>query len=207
MARETKKAREEREAREKAEAAQAAGETPDDGDGSGVVTDLRRRQAERDAAKGDAAATDDAPAASGGDALDPERGESIAERAANGDGGKQDEEDDGQFAFEVPTPDGSRKITLGTFIPRGTPIEYRIVMKGKSQKGVGGLLDPTDSNLLLVVPCVVESAKPTFTRDGNGKIEKCVIYVEVTPRLFVEARTEQARLLMHGEPPSAAAGG
>lgn len=194
MARETKKQREEREAAEAA-AAQGA-DAPDDGDGSGVVTDLRRRQAERNA-QAEAAGSD--PTAGDAD-------QSIAERAANGEA-EQDEEDDGQFAFEVPTPSGGRKITLGTFVPRGTPTEYRIKMKGLSQKGVGGLLDPTATSILLLADCVVESAKPTFTRDSDGKIEKCVIYVEVAPRLFVDARTEHASAMLHGEPPSAAAGG
>lgn len=201
MARETKKQREEREEREKAEAASAGGDdVQDDGDGSGVVADLRERQARREAEKGEDDAASD-PTAGG------EKDQSIAERAANGEGNGQEEEDDGQFAFEVPTPSGGRKITLGTFVPRGTPTEYRIKMTGLSQKGVGGLLDPTATSILLLADCVVESAKPTFTRDSNGKIEKCVIYVEVKPRLFVDAHTEHAQAMLHGEPPSAAAGG
>jgi hypothetical protein len=153
--------------------------------------DLARKRAEREQ-KSDPTAPDG-------------NGSSIEERAENGDA--SEEEDDGQFTFEVPTPSGGRKITLGTFVPRGTPTEYRVKMKGLSQKGVGGLLDPTETSILLLADCVVEAATPRFTRDAHGKIEKCIITIEVTPRLFVDARTEQAGVMLHGEPATSAAGG
>ena len=121
--------------------------------------------------------------------------QSLKDLEANGATG---EEDDGQFVFEI--PESGKKITLGTMIPRGTPTEVRYKMSGKSIPNVsGGMIDPSDTTGLLLVPFTVEDVDTKFTRDGAGNIEKATIYIVIAPKHVVNARSEAGRTLLLGE--------
>jgi hypothetical protein len=126
--------------------------------------------------------------------------EAARQRAAEEEAERQreQEEADGQFALEIPTT--GRKITLGTMVPRGTPVELKYKMSGKSIPNVrGGLPDPADLTGLLLVTFLVEDVDTKFTRDGTGKIEKATIYVTIGPKHVVNARSEAGEVLLRGE--------
>lgn len=127
-----------------------------------------------------------------------------AEAAAAADAEAAQEEDDGQFAFEVPSS-GGKRITLGTAIPRGVPIEHRVVMTSKSiANPKGGLLDPSDTDGLLLVPYLVESHRPTYLRDGDGEIKKVIVYTTIKPKHVVNAQSEAGETLLGIATPLAA---
>lgn len=141
------------------------------------------------------------------DAARGKRGRSIEERAEAGEGDLPDlgteEEGDGQFAF-VSEGDGKR-ITFGTFIPKGVPVEYKITMGSKSNVLRGKPLDPQD-DVYMLVRGVIADGNVRFTRDENEKIVKATIYMVIAPRSVINAHTEQAQVMLHGEPAGAAAG-
>lgn len=138
-----------------------------------------------------------------GDPLgDDSNGKSVEERAAEGE---TEEEPDGQFAF-VSEDEQGRRLTFGTFIPRNTPIEYRITMGSKSNVLRGKLLDPTEDVMMLVRGKVSEG-NVKFTRDEHENIQKATIYLVIAPKTVINAKTEQAAVMLHGEPPTSAAGG
>lgn len=123
--------------------------------------------------------------------LEREREKLAAEQAAS-------EEADGQFALEIPTT--GKKITLGTMVPRGTPVEVKYKMSGKSIPNVrGGMPDPADTTGLLLVSFIVEDFDTKFTRDADGKIEKATVYVVLGPKHVVNARSEAGEVLLRGE--------
>lgn len=108
------------------------------------------------------------------------------------------EEEDGQFALEI--PDTGRKITLGTLIPRGVPIEHKYKTKGKPIPNVkGGLMDPSDTSGLLLATRVVEKVVVSFTRDADLNIEKAIVETHLGLRTVVNAHSEAGGLLMSGD--------
>ena len=109
---------------------------------------------------------------------------------------KVGEEEDGQFVIDA--GDGKR-ITLGSMIPRGTPIEYRVVMGSKSIGAKGGLIDPNDTNIMLLVRGVVGDVDVTFKRNEDESIEKAIVYVTIKPKTVYNAKTEAARVMLGGE--------
>lgn len=140
------------------------------------------------------------------------KGSNIEDRAAaqngNGEGGappgtKTEEDDDGQFAF-VSEDEAGRRLTFGTFIPKNVPIEYRITMGSKSNVLRGKLLDPT-TDVMMLVRGKVSEGNVKFTRDEDENITKAIIYLVIAPKTVVNARTEQAQVMLHGEPPVPAA--
>jgi len=159
------------------------------GNGDGNVVNLPNNQAEREAA---GEFDPDGKPASEGD------GQSLEDIEKNGG---VDEEDDGQFAFVV--EEQGRRITLGTLINRGTPVEYRVTMGSKSVGARGGLIDPNDANILLVVRGVISNVDTKFTRDDDGRITKATIYMNIAPKVVLPAASEAAKVLLHGEPVAA----
>lgn len=186
----------------------AKGKTPDDDPaGPEAAAAAERAAAESEEFGTGGAATDGEPNGNGSTVSLEEhrrRGRSAADTPASE--AETQEEDDGQFAFEVPEV-GGKKVTLGTMIPRGTPVKYAYKMSGKSVPNVkGGLIDPSDQNGLLLVSYVVEDVDVKFTRDSDRKITGVTVYVVLAPRDVVNARTEAGRVMLLGEPGEAAGG-
>lgn len=155
----------------------------------------KKPAAKKPAAGGSAASRGDLAAEQA--RLDAEDGKDV------GDGGTTEGED-GQFEFVV--PDTGKTITLGTMIPRGVPTKLKYKMDGKSIGNVkGGLLDPSDSNGLLLVSYVVADVNTKFKRDSDFKIEAATIYVVLAPKEVVPAHSEAGRVLLTGGADLAAA--
>lgn len=111
-----------------------------------------------------------------------------------------DEEGDGQFAFEVPAGPNGKELKWQDLVPKGIPVEHRVAMAGKSIPNPrGGLLDPKDLNGLLLVTYVLDHYKPQYVRDGDGAIEKVVIYAVIKPKHVVNARSDAGEVLLRGE--------
>lgn len=138
---------------------------------------------------------DDPPAAGDGEPGD----QSLEElERARAEVAAEAQEADGQFALEI--PELGKEITLGTMIPRGTPIELKYKMDGKSIPNVrGGLMDPSDTAGLLLVSFTVGNVDTKFTRDADGKIEKASIYITIVPKHVVNAHSEAGDVLLRGD--------
>lgn len=129
-------------------------------------------------------------------------GGSVRDRAEEGEG-EPDEESDGQFAFV--TEEAGKKVSIGTIIARGTPVEYRITMAGKSNVLKGALMDPADTMILMLVRGAISKYEVSYTRDDDEKITKVTVFVHIAPKHVLHARSEAARVLLEGEPAEAAA--
>lgn len=95
------------------------------------------------------------------------------------------EADDGQlFVWEQ-----GRKVTLGTLIARGVPVEHAFVFGGKRVKGSGGLMSFDESPLMIV------SSKPGAVRvvpkrDDDDKVIKVTVESHVDTRVVHPADSE-----------------
>lgn len=133
------------------------------------------------------------------DPLGDGNGKDVEQRAAEAEG-KAEEEDDGQFAFVV--EEHGRRMTLNQLIARGTSVEYRLDLRGKSipLTGGGGLLPPNEDVYLLVRGRPGE-VKVSYTRDGDENITKATVFTSVPPKVVLNANTEAAQVMLRGEPP------
>ena len=122
------------------------------------------------------------------------------------DGGEvpagQEEEHDGQQAWDV-DPSGKR-MSLGSLIPRGKPVEYKTKVDGKSVVLRGGINDPNIEQVA-VSALYTSKIEVAYTRDDRGQITKTIVTEHKTPRAINPASSEAGQLLLHGEPPAAAA--
>lgn len=104
-----------------------------------------------------------------------------------------DTADDGQmFIWEQ-----GRKVTLGTLIARGTPIEHAIVFGGKRVKGAGALM-AFDEDVTAITRWKVAKTSIVPTRDDEERVTKVVIETHVAVRMApvsvdVEAGVEMMR--------------
>lgn len=127
-----------------------------------------------------------------GAGADDQGGQSVEDIEANGG---VDDDDEPQLPFDIPEP--SRKINLGTLIPKNTPTKVKYKMSGKSIPAAqGGVMDPDETTGLLLVSYVVEDVDVAFTRDSARKITEATVYVTISPREVVNARSEAGRVLM-----------
>lgn len=123
-------------------------------------------------------------------------GGSIAERAAaeqaqldaeDGKGEKIAEADDGQFFVW----EQGRKVTLGTLIARGIPVEHAFVFGGKRLKGRGGLMG-FDEDVLVVCRGKVGKTSLVPTRDDDEKVTKVTVETHIGARVVVPADSDEA---------------
>lgn len=113
----------------------------------------------------------------------------------------QEEEHDGQQAWDV-DPSGKR-MSLGSLIPRGKPVEYKTKVDGKSVVLRGGINDPSIEQVA-VSALYTSKIEVAYTRDDRGQITKTIVTEHKTPRAINPASSEAGQLLLHGEPPAAA---
>lgn len=118
-------------------------------------------------------------------------GESIEDRA----GEEPEEESDGQFTFVV--EENGKQVAFRDLIKRGTPIEYRYQLSGKSIANVrGGLIDPYAASHMMVADCVLDSVKDQYIRTGDGTVDKVILYVTLKPRAVQQAFSEAGQVML-----------
>lgn len=106
-------------------------------------------------------------------------GETLEERAANGNGGPATTtEADGQEAFVW---EHGRKVTWGTLIKRNTPIEYRVKFGGISVKGKGEPVPLEAKDMMLVGRYLSGGLNFVPSHDDEGNVDKVTIYATVKP--------------------------
>jgi hypothetical protein len=127
--------------------------------------------------------------------MDADDGLSIEERAEKAEAQKLDEEKDGQFAFLV--EEKGKTIAFKDLVKRGTEVEVRYKLTGQSIPNVkGGLMDPFATGHLLAMDAVVDSAPPSYIRDGEGRVEKIVVTMILKPRVVQQAFSEAGIVLI-----------
>lgn len=126
------------------------------------------------------------------------RGRTAAQLATDGSEqpAGQEEEHDGQQAWDV-DPTG-RKMTLGSLIPRNTPVEYKTKVDGKSVALRGGINDPTVEQIA-VSALVTSKFEISYTRDDRGQIVKCIVTEHKTPKAINPAKSEAGQMLLAGD--------
>jgi hypothetical protein len=118
---------------------------------------------------------EEAAAAMGG-----KRGQAIDDQEPVG------EEDDGQlFVWEQ-----GRKVTLGTLISRGIPVEHAFVFGGKRLKGAGALVG-FDDDVLVITRGRVGKTSIVPTRDDDEKVTKVVVETHIAAKVIAPADSEQ----------------
>jgi hypothetical protein len=132
-----------------------------DGEGASEDELARRRAAAKKAAAKKPAAGSSASRA----ALEEEQRRLDAEDE-KGEEPETGEDDDGQmFVWEK-----GRRVTLGTLIGRGTPVEHAFVFGGRRSKGRGGLMGFGEKPLMIVRGGVGPvRIVPTYDADENVK--------------------------------------
>jgi hypothetical protein len=105
------------------------------------------------------------------------------------------EEDDGQTVFEVYAGRAQpEQPSMGALLKRGTPVELRVKMSGKSIPGAkGGLIDPYATSIPLIADCVIDDHDTQYIRDEAGRVEGAILYMTLKPRRVADLRTEQGR--------------
>lgn len=106
--------------------------------------------------------------------------------------------------FEVPSAKGKTfdlKDILAVARRRSIPIEYSFKMSGKAIPAMSSLMDPFATSHLLLADCTVGSMRPTFIRDADRKVEKIVIYCELTPFGVADALSEQGQVWLREKLP------
>lgn len=110
-------------------------------------------------------------------------GAPLADRTDDGE-----PEDDEQDQLELFVIEDGQKVSIGQLAKRGTPIEVRYALTGKSLPNTdGGILDPFATSHLMVADCVVDHTKPQYIRDGQQRVEKVILYVSLKPRIVQQA--------------------
>lgn len=133
-----------------------------------------------------------------------EQPESIKDRAEQD--AEEGVDEDGQKTWFFVEESG-KKVSLGQLVNRSVPTEYRVTLGGKAIPHVkGGMIDPFATSIMLVADCVVGAVKPTYIRDGDQKVEKVIVYMELKPRVVQQAFSEAGQVLLaEGEKAQAAA--
>lgn len=128
----------------------------------------------------------------------PARDGNVTPLRAEGNGGngkplaereeESPENEDGQFTLEL----AGRTVKLGGLVKANTPINYHYKVTGRSIPDVSkqAVIDPYESSFLMVADCVVDSIKPAYIRDGEGKVTEVNLYVELKPRFVLNALSE-----------------
>jgi hypothetical protein len=97
------------------------------------------------------------------------------------------EEDDGQlFSYEP-----GQRVTLGSLIPRGTPVEHAFLFTGQRRKGAEELIG-FDEDVLLVVRGKVGKVAPVVTRNDDESVKSVTIETTIVPKVIVAADSAQA---------------
>lgn len=105
----------------------------------------------------------------------------------------QGEEDDGQmFVWEQ-----GRKVTLGSLVARGIPVEHAFVFGGKRLKGSGGLVSFED-DVLVVVRGKMSNTNVVATRDDDERVTKVTIETHISSKVVAPADSEHAMQLLAG---------
>jgi len=115
---------------------------------------------------------------------------SINAEQENG-GGEVGEEDDGQFFVW----EQGRKVTLGTLVSRGIPVESAFVFTGKRLKGQGGLM-ALDDDALVIVRGRVSKVAVVPTRNDEEAVTKVTIETHVAARMLVNADSDEGEALI-----------
>lgn len=88
-------------------------------------------------------------------------------------------------------------VTYGQLVKRGTTVEVRYVMTGKSLPNTtGGIVDPYQTSILILADCVVDHVKPQYIRDAQQRVEKVILYVTLKPRRVQQALTEAGQVML-----------
>lgn len=101
------------------------------------------------------------------------------------------EEDDGQlFVWEQ-----GRKVTLGTLVGRGIPVEHHFVFGGRRVKGSGGLMG-FDEQPLMIVRGKPGAVKIVPTYNDDEKVMKVAIENHVEARVIKPADDDEGIALI-----------
>lgn len=116
-------------------------------------------------------------------------------------------EEDPEDQLELFVIEDGRDLSIGQLRKRGTPIEIRFVVTGKSiPNSEGGLLDPYATSHILIGDYVVDHVKPQYIRDSEQRVEKVVLYQTLKPRIIQQATSVRgAELLQQAKEAKAAA--
>lgn len=155
-----------------------------------------------------AAATDGQPNGDGNGVtdLDSRRGRTGAQLATDGadEPAATSEDPDGQQAWE---PEPGKRVSLGSLVAKGKPVEYKTSVQGTGVKLKGGINDPAGEQVA-VSRLYVEGYNIRYTRDSDGKIEKTIVTEIKVPRTIDPALSEAGQLVLEnmGDAQEAAAG-
>jgi hypothetical protein len=133
------------------------------------------------------------------------RGQTAAQMSTGGgDEPVQSEDSDGQQAWE---PEPGKRVSLGSLIAKGKPVEYKTTVQGTGVKLKGGINDPA-SEQVAVSRLYVEGYNVRYTRDSDGHIEKTTVTEIKVPRTIDPAKSESGQLVLAnmGDAQEAAAG-
>lgn len=120
------------------------------------------------------------------EALGAKRGQPIDEQ-----GDDIGEEDDGQmFVWEQ-----GHKVTLGTLIQRGIPVEHAFVFGGKRLKGSGGLVGHND-DVLAITRGKVGKTSIVPTRDDDERVTKVTVETHIAAKVIAPADSEHGMDLL-----------
>lgn len=116
----------------------------------------------------------------------------------------QVEDPDGQQAWE---PEAGKRMSLGSMIAKGKPVEFKTTVQGTGVKLKGGINDP-GAEQIAVSRLYVAGYKIDYTRDADGAIEKTTVTEIKVPRTIDPARSEAGQLVLEnmGEAQPAATG-
>lgn len=122
-------------------------------------------------------------------------GDSIRERAANGDGKDEPgdvEEGDGQFAMGL--IESEMPVSLSRLIPRGMPLEVTVAMSQAEVPGKG--LFGIDEDVTLVVRCRPGKYEQVPTRGEADKTERMKFRQRLRVMYVARAGTDSARSMV-----------
>lgn len=89
------------------------------------------------------------------------------------------------------------KFDMKKVVKAGLPVEYRLVIQGKSIDSMkGGLIDPYGPPIDMVMSAVVGDYRPTFIRDENRKVEGLIVYCTLKPFIAQDVASEAGQVLL-----------
>lgn len=122
------------------------------------------------------------------------RGKTPAQMSTEGGEGEAatSEDDDGQQAWE---PEPGKRMSLGSLLAKGKPVEYRTKVEGTGVKLRGGINDPA-AEQIAVSRLYVTGYDISYTRDSDGVIEKTIVTEKKAPRTIDPATSEAGQLVL-----------
>lgn len=121
------------------------------------------------------------------------RGKPVSSQlSTDGSEDGQAEDPDGQQAWE---PEPGKRMSLGSLIAKGKPVEFKTTVKGTGVKLKGGINDPA-AEQIAVSRLYVEGYDVRYTRDSDGQIEKTTVTEIKAARTVDPARSEAGQLVL-----------